>query len=87
MDEGEGYKVRAKRVDTEACSIVIVEWQHPNYGYWADAGVWIKSLHSSEWVKHSDVGSFWWFSLTESMERLPPFQQLLEDSLEGGKSA
>ncbi|RLI15258.1 MAG: hypothetical protein DRO43_01770 [Candidatus Hecatellales archaeon] len=79
---GEGYKIRAKRIDTEAYSIIIVEWKHPNYGYWADAGIWIKSLHNPQWIKYSDANWFRETSYTEFVKRNPQFQQLFENEPE-----
>lgn len=29
--------------------VVAVEWTHPNYGYWSDAGVYIWMAHMNDW--------------------------------------
>jgi hypothetical protein len=79
--KGDGYKIRAKRVDTAAYSIIIAEWRHPNYGYWADAGLYINSLHHfDEWIKRSDAKWFEETSLTEFVEKYPQFKQLFKNN-------
>lgn len=59
----DGYKFRAYRLEGKAigCPImqemvggkafefVIFEYDHPNYGYFADAMFWWRSMHTSEW--------------------------------------
>lgn len=49
LDEGEGYYLRAISAKIGAVAIVVVDWQHPNYGYFSDAFVAIKSLHMQDW--------------------------------------
>lgn len=80
VDEGGGYKTRARRIDTDAYSIIVVEWQHPNYGYWADAGVFISSLHSPEWSKRPDVDWFNRLSPAGFVMEYPQFRWLFDGS-------
>ena len=49
LDKGEGYKIKATRKDIGSFVVVAIEWEHPNYGYFADAMLWINSLHLDEW--------------------------------------
>ncbi len=53
---GDGYKINAKRIDVPSgfkfsknFSFVAVGWCHPNYGYFADAGFFWKSMHINSW--------------------------------------
>ena len=48
LDEGEGYKIKATRKDIGSFAVVAIEWEHPNYGYFTDAMLWINSLHLDE---------------------------------------
>lgn len=43
------YRFRAFRQDAGSFIIVFVEWEHPNYGYFADAMLWVRSMHMTEW--------------------------------------
>jgi len=48
------YGYRAIDKSTETTKIVVLEWQHPNYGYWADFGMIYKFAHETRaWVKTS----------------------------------
>jgi hypothetical protein len=47
--EGDGYYLRASRARIGAFTIVAVDWQHPNYGYFADAMLWYFAPHFGEW--------------------------------------
>jgi len=49
LNEGGGYYLRAISAKIGAVAIVVVDWQHPNYGYFSDAIVAIKSLHMQDW--------------------------------------
>lgn len=58
VNEGDGYKIRAKRINPSkgnkfmgrAYEFVVVEWEHPNYGYFADAMFWWRSMHTHMWT-------------------------------------
>lgn len=67
LNIGDGYKIKATRKDTESFMIVFVEWEHPNYGYFSDAMLWVNSLHAGEWLpfplvnwseEYKNVGEF-----------------------------
>ena len=47
--EGDEYYTRASRARVGAFTIVAVDWQHPNYGYFADALLWYFAPHFGEW--------------------------------------
>jgi len=57
VDEGDEYNVRGYRLEGKdpidffgsAFEFVVVEWEHPNYDYFADAMFWWRSMHCSEW--------------------------------------
>ena len=50
LDEGEGYFLRAIRTLVGSTLIIVIDWQHPNYGYFADAMVFIKLWHMDDWM-------------------------------------
>lgn len=50
LNEGEGYKIRATRKRVGAFEVVAIDWEHPNYGYFADAMLWIWSPHLDKWM-------------------------------------
>ena len=41
--------IRARLISTEAFQIIVIEWNPPNYGYYVDGMLWIKSLHMADW--------------------------------------
>lgn len=49
LDEGDEYKLRATAQTVGAFAIVSIDWEHPNYGYFADAMLCFKSLHMTSW--------------------------------------
>ena len=49
LDVGDGYKVRATAQIIGTFAIVAIDWEHPNYGYFADGIFWYKSMHMFEW--------------------------------------
>ncbi|MGC9553690.1 MAG: hypothetical protein ACP5EK_00060 [Thermoplasmatota archaeon] len=61
-DMGDDYFMRGTRLDIGAFSIVLVEIQHPNYGYFSDYMLWVSSLHSQSWT------AFPLFRGTENLE-------------------
>lgn len=59
-DEGKGYFTRGYRlslpnsqkkepIHDNAFEFVIIEWKHPNYGYFSDAGFFYTSMHKPSW--------------------------------------
>ena len=50
LDEGDGYYLRAIRTLIGSTLVIVIDWQHPNYGYFADAMVFIKSWHMDDWM-------------------------------------
>lgn len=79
VDEGEGYKVRATRRSVGTFEVVAIDWEHPNYGYFADAMIWIRSPHLDDWVPTYIVG---WAEKYEKLEQFlkdyPEFAELFE---------
>lgn len=47
---GNGYKIRATYKSVGAFDIIAIDWEHPNYGYFADAMLWYRSLHIGDWT-------------------------------------
>lgn len=47
INEGDGYKIRATLIKTDTTQIVVVDWEHPNYGYFSDGGVFVRFAHST----------------------------------------
>lgn len=56
VDLGDGYAICATRKQVGAFQVVGVDWEHPNYGYFTDAMVWINSPHMGRWQPLSVVG-------------------------------
>jgi hypothetical protein len=80
IDEGDGYRIRATRKSVGTFEVVAIDWEHPNYGYFADAMLWIWSPHSDEWTpvpivnwarKYDTVQAF--------IEDYPSFSDLFEN--------
>ena len=46
---GEGYFLRASREQVGSFQLVAIDWEHPNYGYFADAMLWFNSPHTMTW--------------------------------------
>ena len=80
IEEGEGYKVKATRRSVGTFEIVAIDWEHPNYGYFADAMIWIWSPHLDDWAPTHVVG---WAEKYEKLEQFlkdyPEFSELFED--------
>jgi len=82
LDEGEGYYLRAISAKIGAAAIVVVDWQHPNYGYFSDAIVAIKSLHMQHWQLIPIVGWSSDFKNTdEFLQEYPEFKRLFSTSV------
>lgn len=56
VDLGDGYAICATRKQVGAFQVVGIDWEHPNYGYFTDAMVWINSPHMGKWQPLSVVG-------------------------------
>ena len=72
--------IRARRVTIGSFSIVIVEWNHPNYGYFADAMLWIRSIHMRDWEPFPIVT--WterYKNVEQFLEDYPEFKELFEE--------
>jgi hypothetical protein len=50
INEGNGYRTRATRKVIGTFDVVAIDWEHPNYGYFADAMLWIWSPHLDKWI-------------------------------------
>ena len=70
VDEGDCYRIRARYHRLDSFEVIVVEWEHPNYGYFADAMLWIRSLHCSEWKP---------FPVVAWSERYQDFESFLEE--------
>ena len=70
VDEGDGYRIRARYHRLGSFEVIVVEWEHPNYGYFADAMLWLRSLHCSEWKP---------FPVVAWTERYQDFKSFLEE--------
>jgi len=49
LDEGKGYKLRATATRIGAFGIIAIDWEHPNFGYFADGMLCFRSLHMRDW--------------------------------------
>ena len=50
INKGDGYKVRATYKQVGTFDIISIDWEHPNYGYFADGMLWYRSPHVDEWM-------------------------------------
>ena len=50
INEGDGYKIRATYKAVGAFDIIAIDWEHPNYGCFADGMFWYRSLHVDDWT-------------------------------------
>ncbi len=77
LDEGNDYKTRATFSKVGGWLIVAVDWEHPNYGYFADAMLWYKSLHMSDWeVIHVANWTNQYDKLSKFIDDYPEFRRL-----------
>jgi len=44
IDLGDGYKIRATRKEVGSFTVVAIDWEHPNYGYFNSYGKPLYSL-------------------------------------------
>lgn len=81
IDEGDGYKIRATRKSVGTFEIVAIDWEHPNYGYFADAMLWVRSPHLDKWKPIPIVN--WarkYETLQAFLEDYPTFSELFKES-------
>lgn len=79
LDLGEGYKIRAIRSKVGNFTVVAIGWEHPNYGYFADAMVWIRSMHMSNWRQVSVINwSREYQDVEDFLEDYPEFSEFFE---------
>ena len=81
-DGPDWYGHAAKRLHAGAFDIVVVDWRHPNYGYFADGMLWIRSLHHREWRPYPVAG--WtkqYKRLGRFLAEFPQFRPLFTDQL------
>jgi hypothetical protein len=84
INEGDGYKVRATAKKVGTFKVVAFDWEHPNYGYFADALLWINSPHLDNWTPYNIAG---WTKKYDVLEKFlddyPEFSEFFEfDSLD-----
>jgi len=81
INEGNGYKVKATRKRAGTFELVAIDWEHPNFGYFADAMVWTWSPHLYGWVPMHVAN---WTKKYEQLEQFlkdyPEFSELFEDA-------
>lgn len=88
VPEGDGYAVRAKLLQLDTVQIVVVDWMHPNYGYYSDGGVFTRFAHSADSVGGwRGLSSAAWMSEYESedgaerfLQKYPQFKPLFEEA-------
>jgi len=49
INESDGYKLRATYKRVGAFEFFVIDWEHPNIGYFTDALFFWRSLHASSW--------------------------------------
>lgn len=79
LNLGDGYRIRATRKKVGTFAIVAIDWEHPNYGYFADAMLWVRAPHLDEWVCINVVK--WgekYRSLESFLKKYPEFSKLFE---------
>lgn len=74
IDEGSGYKLRASLEKVGSFLVIAIDWEHPNYGVFADAMLWCRSPHMFEWGVVSVVN--WTHHYTENSK---PLEEFLKD--------
>lgn len=85
-NEGGGYGTRARRIDASpVTNVVVVEWTHPNYGYWSDAGVFVKLAHDRAWQPTGTVSWFDFADKNDFLVQYPEFTVLFHDRTQLGE--
>ncbi|KXB09310.1 hypothetical protein AKJ35_01015 [candidate division MSBL1 archaeon SCGC-AAA833F18] len=49
LDLGGEYRLRAVRGKVGNFVVVAIGWEHPEYGYFADAMIWARPMHLNNW--------------------------------------
>jgi hypothetical protein len=81
IDEGDGYKIRATRKTVGTFEIVAIDWEHPNYGYFADAMLWIWSPHLNKWKPVPIVNWSRKYEIIQAfLKDYPAFSNMFEES-------
>lgn len=79
LDEGDGYRIRALYHRLGSFEVIVVEWEHPNYGCFSDAMLWMRSLHCSDWKPFPVVAWSERYQDSESfLDGYPAFASLFE---------
>ncbi|KAA0003515.1 MAG: hypothetical protein FE048_01380 [Thermoplasmata archaeon] len=73
------YFMRGSRANIGTFNIVTIEWNHPNFGYFADYMVWIKSLHMKKWEPFPIVRGSENYTLAYFLKKYPDFKSLFEE--------
>lgn len=77
LDIGDGYKLRGTRVTIGTFDLVVIDWEHPNHGYFTDAMLWIKSMHMKEWRAYTVARCFEEYkTLDDFLEEYPQLREL-----------
>lgn len=93
LDLGDGYRIRAIRRKVGNFTAVAIGWEHPNYGYFSDAMVWVRSMHMNDWEQVPVVNwSGEYEDVEDFLEDYPEFSEFFEykpsrellDSMFGG---
>lgn len=50
LDLGAEHRIKVTRRKVGPFTVVAIGWERPNYGYFSDAMVWVRSMHMSEWM-------------------------------------
>jgi len=81
IDEGDEYKMRGYRIESDTCSIVVIDLEHPNYGYFADFMIWYRTMHHPNWSVLKFF-NFWekWEKLENFLKDYPEFKTLFEET-------
>jgi hypothetical protein len=79
VDQGNGYKIRATAKKVGTFEVVAIDWEHPNYGYFADAMLWINSPHLDRWIPHNIATWTWKYDALEKfLDDYPEFFEIFE---------
>lgn len=81
IDIDDGYRVKGARATIGAFDLVAVDWEHPNYGYFADGMLWIRSMNMREWEPYVVVNHFRKYTtLDKFLKDFPQLEGLFEPS-------
>lgn len=81
IDGGDGYKMRGYGIESDTCSIVVIDLEHPNYGYFADFMIWYRTMYYPNWSVLKFF-TFWekWEKLRNFLKDYPEFSTLFEET-------